>query len=78
MQDNEMPRRKIAKPGEIGTHDRAPSTTSLGEHHGQLVVAPTWSGPDASQTLCFGALLVRGFLPWIIRIWPIGHTHERK
>jgi len=53
-------------------HGRASTTTGHGEHHGLPVMVPAWSGPNASQTLRFGALLVRGFLPWIICIGPIG------
>jgi len=38
-----------------------PRQHGRGEHHGQPVVAPAWSGPDASRTLRFGALLSAGF-----------------
>ena len=52
-------------------HAHASTNMGHGAHHGQPVVALAWSGPDASRTLHFGALLVRGFLPWSNRIGPI-------
>jgi len=54
------------------THGRAPSTTSHGGPHRHPMVAPAQYGINASQTLCFGALLFRGFLPWIICLGLLG------
>ena len=56
-----------------GTHGRATQDARpCAFHHGKPKVGPTWSGPEVSRTLHFGALLVSGFLPWIIRVGPIG------
>jgi len=72
-QENERREEKRQNRWKQGTHgcatqDARPCTF----YHRQPMVASAWSSPDASRTLHFGALLVREFLPWIIRIGPIG------
>jgi len=71
--------RKTKQIGGGGTNDRASQAAWLCVYHHGLWCTPwaahggpAWSDSDASRTLRFGAFFVRKFLPWVIRIGPIG------